>query len=158
MPKIYLQEISVGQLQFIYSPLWDQSAWGDYTSKPTDTALKVWQNIGYNLFDENNPCLDPWALEISETWNKTNFGTQTHYDYRFYTGQKFYYRMNGSHPESYDQSYYAVSMAACKNIFGVYPLKNLDVLSGKAISPLGPEYYNIYKKDDLATHLASYPE
>ena len=154
--KIYLQEISKGQLQFIYYQFWDQSQWG--TPNPIDTALKVWQNIGYNLFDKNNPCLDPWALEASKTWNKENFGTLTHYDYRFYTGQKFYYTMNGSRPGSYDQSYYAVSAAAYKNIFGVYPLKNLDVFSGKAISPLGPEYYNIYDKDALATHLASYPK
>lgn len=154
--KIYLQEISKEQLQFIYWQFWDPSKWG--TPNPIDTALKVWQNIGYNLFDKNNPCLDPWALETSKTWIKENFGTLTHYDYRFYTGQKFYYTMKGSHPGSYDQSYYAVSSAACKNIFGVYPLKNLDVFSGKALSPLGPEYYNIYNKDDLATHLASYPK
>lgn len=160
--KIYLQEISKEQLQFIYWQFWDQSKWGDYTSwgdypsDTTDMALKVWQNIGYNLFDENNPCLDPWALKTSKTWNKENFGTQTHYDYRFYTGQKFYYAFNGTGSDG--QSYYGESKTVCKNIFGVYPLKNLDVFSGKEISPLGKEYFNIQDKDALATHLASYPK
>ena len=154
--KIYLQEISKEQLQFIYWQFWDQSVWGDYTSNPTDTALKVWQNIGYNLFDENNPCLDPWALETSKPWNKENFGTQTHYDYRFYTGQKFYYATNMKNGNVLNLDfYYRESVAACKNIFGVLvsPLRNLDAFSEKApLTPSGSEYFNIYDKDALATH------
>lgn len=160
--KIYLQEISKEQLRYIYWQFWDQSKWGDdttYTSNPTAMALKVWQNIGYDLFDENNPCLDPWAHKTSEieTWNTEKFGTQTHYDYRFYTGQKFYYSFKVGGPAQH-ASYDRNSMTACKNIFGVSPLRNLDVFSGKTISSLGSEYFDIYDKDVLATHLASYPK
>lgn len=151
--KIYLQEISEKQLQYIYWQFWDQSVWGSdttYTSNPTTMALKVWQNIGYDLFDATNPCLDPWAHETTSTWDKTNFGTQTHYDYRFYTGQKFFYTTNMG-----NTSYYNESAAACKNIFGTSPLRNLDVFSGNVIAPSGSGYYNIYDKDALTTHLVN---
>ena len=155
--KIYLQEISEKQLQYIYWQFWSQSVWsGDttYTSDPTAMALKVWQNIGYDLFDgTTNPCLDPWAYEITSTWNKENFGTQTHYDYRFYTGQKFFYTLRaGGHAQH--ASYDSESAAACKNIFGIAPLRNLDVFSEKVIASSGSEYYNIYNTDKLAKHLA----
>lgn len=157
--KIYLPELTKDQLDFIYQQI------------DNETAQGVWQNLGFELFNSEHPCLDPWALnfqtgspisqeesDIIKDWN--NLSTQYNrkntyrYDYRFYTGQKFYYTLNSGIAEH--ASYFSKSCAATKAIFkglNDAPMKYHSLSSERVITPSGSAYYKIYSIKELYEHL-----
>lgn len=153
--KIYLPELTKNQLDYIYWQI------------DNKTAQNVWQNLGFELFDNAHPCLDPWALnfqtgsptspngstiitnweELSNQYNQQNTYM---YDYRFYTGQKFYYTLNSGIAEH--ASYFSASCAATKAIFkglNDAPMKYHSLYSSSVVAPSGSAYYKIYSIREL---------
>lgn len=72
------------------------------------------------------------------------------YDYRFYTGQKFYYTLNSG--ISTHASYFSESCAATKAIFkglNDAPMKYHSLYSSSVVAPSGSAYYKIYSIREL---------
>ena len=157
--KIYLPELTKEQLDYIYWQI------------ENETAQRVWQNLGFELFNSTNPCLDPWALSfqtgspmsqggstITKNWNSLSPQYDQRntfmYDYRFYTGQKFYYTKNSGVTEH--DSYFSKSCAATKAIFkglNDAPMKYHALTTGSVITPSGPTYFKIYSIKELYEEL-----
>lgn len=162
--KIYLRELDADILNDIYPQISNQNI-----PFSLEQAQETWQNLGYELFTEEEPCLDPWALSITKKDENNNnnivikttedmidqYQDQTKkrlkYDYRFYTGQKFYYTSQTSSLNH--KSYFSNSCAAAKQIFGLnnMPLKyyNLTDSSSKDTPGNSSEYFTIYNPNAL---------
>lgn len=76
------------------------------------------------------------------------------YDYRFYTGQKFYYTKNSGVTEH--DSYFSKSCAATKAIFkglNYAPMLYHELTTKSVITPSGPTYFKIYSIKELYEEL-----
>lgn len=157
--KIYLPELTKDQLDYIYWQI------------DNKTAQSVWQNLGFELFDNAHPCLDPWALSfqigsptsprgstIITNWEEELSSQydqkQTYaYDYRFYTGQKFFYTLNSGIPKH--DSFFAKSCVATKAIFkglNDTPMKYHSLFLSNVVTPFDPADYEIYNIGKLYEH------
>ena len=155
--KIYLPELTEDQLAYIYQQIVDNK-----------TAQSIWQNLGFELFDNAHPCLDPWALSfqtgspnsqngsdiITKWWGSSlseqyNNQKRYAYDYRFYTGQKFYYtNFSGI---SHD-SFFKRSCTATKAIFkglSEIPMQYRSLYSSVITTPSNSAYFKIYNIREL---------
>ena len=135
--KIYLQENS--NAKNIYE-------------KEEEEAQSIWQNLGFELFDGQNPCKDPWRMVGSNE-----------YDYRFYTLQKYYYD-NAFSSSSDAFKGLNKSVTAARKIFeGLPNLYSYNYLLFEGLQNIpqpssGADYWNIENPQSVAAYLANTSE